>query len=192
MSARLLNETTNINLTNLDIPKINIDNHSEIIQKENELEKEEQQLSINVDKYDLVKENIKNKYKYLVCAIAINFLLMSILNINTIGLYLILSLIEAIILTNLELKNGTFKENYELLNNILPNLINSNKENIKKLKQDLELIKNKIKELNEQQTTISKIIYPENQIEKDNSELIQNDIKIKNYDFFSYLNDINN
>lgn len=192
MSARLLNETTNINLTNLDIPKINIDNNSEIIQKENELEKEEQQLSINVDKYDLVKENIKNKYKYLVCAIVINFLLMSILNINTIGLYLILSLIEAIILTNLELKNGTFKENYELLNNILPNLINSNKENIKKLKQDLELIKNKIKELNEQQTTISKIIYPENQIEKDNSESIQNDIKIKNYDFFSYLNDINN
>lgn len=192
MSARLLNETTNINLTNLDIPKINIDNNSEIIQKENELEREEQQLSINVDKYDLVKENIKNKYKYLVCAIAINFLLMSILNINTIGLYLILSLIEAIILINIELKNGTFKENYELLNNTLPNLINSNKDNIKKLKQDLELIKNKIQELNEQQTTISKIIYPENQIEKDNSESIQNDIKIKNYDFFSYLNDINN
>lgn len=192
MSARLLNETTNINLTNLDIPKINIDNHSEIIQKENELEKEEQQLSINVDKYDLVKENIKNKYKYLVCAIAINFLLMSILNINTIGIYLILSLIEAIILTNLELKNGTFKENYELLNNTIPNLINSNKENIKKLKQDLKLIKNRIQELNDQQTSISKIIYPENQIEKDNSESIQNDIKIKNYDFFSYLNDINN
>ena len=187
MSDRLLNETTNINLTNL-----NINNNSEIIQKENELEKEEQQLSINVDKYDLVKENIKNKYKYLVCAIAINFLLMSILNINTIGLYLILSLIEAIILTNLELKNGTFKENYELLNNILPNLINSNKDNIKKLKQDLELIKNRIQKLNDQQTSISKIIYPENQIEKDNSELIQNDIKIKNYDFFSYLNDINN
>lgn len=192
MSARLLNETTNINLTNLDIPKTNIDNHSEIIQKENELEKEEQQLSMNIDKYDLVKENIKNKYKYLVCAIAINFLLMSLLNINTIGLYLILSLIEAIILTNLELKNGTFKENYELLNNILPNLINTNKDNIKKLKQELELIKSKIQELNEQQTTISKIIYPENQIEKDNSESIQNDIKIKNYDFFSYLNDINN
>ena len=168
MSARLLNETTNINLTNLDIPKTNIDNHSEIIQKENELEKEEQQLSMNIDKYDLVKENIKNKYKYLVCAIAINFLLMSLLNINTIGLYLILSLIEAIILTNLELKNGTFKENYELLNNILPNLINTNKDNIKKLKQELELIKSKIQELNEQQTTISKIIYPENQIEKDN------------------------
>lgn len=192
MSDRLLNETTNINLTNLDIPKININNNSEIIQKENELEKEEQQLSINVDKYDLVKENIKNKYKYLVCAIAINFLLMSILNINTIGLYLILSLIEVIILTNLELKNGTFKENYELLNNTIPNLINSNKENIKKLKQDLELIKNRIQKLNDQQTSISKIIYPENQIEKDNSELIQNDIKIKNYDFFSYLNDINN
>lgn len=190
MSARLLNETTNINLTNLNISKININNNSEIIQKENELEKEEQQLSINVDKYDLVKENIKNKYKYLVCAIAINFLLMSILNINTIGIYLILSLIEAIILTNLELKNGTFKENYELLNNILPNLINSNKDNIKKLKQDLELIKNRIKKLNDQQTSISKIIYPENQIEKDNSESIQNDIKIKNYDFFSYLNDI--
>lgn len=192
MSARLLNETTNINLTNLNISKININNNSEIIQKENELEKEEQQLSINVDKYDLVKENIKNKYKYLVCAIAINFLLMSILNINTIGLYLILSLIEAIILTNLELKNGTFKENYELLNNILPNLINSNKDNIKKLKQDLELIKNRIQKINDQQTSISKIIYPENQIEKDNPELIQNDIKIKNYDFFSYLNDINN
>lgn len=192
MSARLLNETTNINLTNLNISKININNNSEIIQKENELEKEEQQLSINVDKYDLVKENIKNKYKYLVCAIAINFLLMSILNINTIGIYLILSLIEAIILINIELKNGTFKENYELLNNTIPNLINSNKENIKKIKHDLELIKNKIKELNEQQTSISKIIYPENQIEKDNSELIQNDIKIKNYDFFSYLNDINN
>lgn len=192
MSARLLNETTNINLTNLNISKINIDNHSEIIQKENELEREEQQLSINVDKYDLVKENIKNKYKYLVYAIAINFLLMSILNINTIGIYLILSLIEAIILINIELKNGTFKENYELLNNTIPNLINSNKENIKKLKQDLELIKNKIQELNEQQTSISKIIYPENQIEKDNSESIQNDIKIKNYDFFSYLNDINN
>ena len=192
MSARLLNETTNINLTNLDIPKINIDNYSEIIQKENELEKEEQQLSINVDKYDLVKENIKNKYKYLVCAIAINFLLMSILNINTIGIYLILSLIEAIILTNLELKNGTFKENYELLNNTIPNLINSNKDNIKKLKQDLELIKNRIQKLNDQQTSISKIIYPENQIEKENSESIQNDIKIKNYDFFSYLNDINN
>lgn len=192
MSARLLNETTNINLTNLNISKINININSEIIQKENELEREEQQLSINVDKYDLVKENIKNKYKYLVCAIAINFLLMSILNINTIGIYLILSLIEAIILINIELKNGTFKENYELLNNTIPNLINSNKENIKKLKQDLELIKNKIQELNEQQTTISKIIYPENQIEKDNSESIQNDIKIKNYDFFSYLNDINN
>lgn len=192
MSARLLNETTNINLTNLNISKININNNYEIIQKENELEREEQQLSINVDKYDLVKENIKNKYKYLVCAIAINFLLMSILNINTIGIYLILSLIEAIILINIELKNGTFKENYELLNNTLPNLINSNKDNIKKLKQDLELIKNKIQELNEQQTTISKIIYPENQIEKDNSESIQNDIKIKNYDFFSYLNDINN
>lgn len=192
MSARLLNETTNINLTNLNISKININNNSEIIQKENELEREEQQLSINVDKYDLVKENIKNKYKYLVCAIAINFLLMSILNINTIGIYLILSLIEAIILINIELKNGTFKENYELLNNTIPNLINSNKDNIKKLKQDLELIKNKIQELNEQQTTISKIIYPENQIEKDNSESIQNDIKIKNYDFFSYLNDINN
>lgn len=192
MSARLLNETTNINLTNLDIPKINIDNNSEIIQKENELEKEEQQLSINVDKYDFVKENIKNKYKYLVCAIAINFLLMSILNINTIGIYLILSLIEAIILINIELKNGTFKENYELLNNTLPNLINSNKENIKKLKQDLELIKNRIQKINDQQTSISKIIYPENKIEKDNSELIQNDIKIKNYDFFSYLNDINN
>lgn len=192
MSARLLNETTNINLTNLNISKINIDNHSEIIQKENELEREEQQLSINVDKYDLVKENIKNKYKYLVCAIAINFLLMSILNINTIGIYLILSLIEAIILINIELKNGTFKENYELLNNTLPNLINSNKDNIKKLKQDLELIKNRIQKLNDQQTSISKIIYPENQIEKDNSELIQNDIKIKNYDFFSYLNDINN
>lgn len=192
MSARLLNETTNINLTNLNISKINIDNHSEIIQKENELEREEQQLSINVDKYDLVKENIKNKYKYLVYAIAINFLLMSILNINTIGIYLILSLIEAIILINIELKNGTFKENYELLNNTIPNLINSNKDNIKKLKQDLELIKNRIQKLNEQQTTISKIIYPENQIEKENSESIQNDIKIKNYDFFSYLNDINN
>ena len=192
MSARLLNETTNINLTNLNISKINININSEIIQKENELEREEQQLSINVDKYELVKENIKNNYKYLVYAIAINFLLMSILNINTIGIYLILSLIEAIILINIELKNGTFKENYELLNNTIPNLINSNKENIKKLKQDLELIKNKIQELNEQQTTISKIIYPENQIEKDNSESIQNDIKIKNYDFFSYLNDINN
>ena len=190
MSARLLNETTNINLTNLEFSKINIDNNSEIVQKENELEKEEQQLSTNVDKYDFVKENIKNKYKYLVCAIAINFLLMSILNINTIGIYLILSLIEAIILTNLELKNGTFKENYELLNNTLPNLINTNKDNIKKLKQDLELIKNRIQKLNDQQTSISKIIYPENQIEKDNSELIQNDIKIKNYDFFSYLNDI--
>ena len=106
---------------------------------------------------------------------------MSILNINTIGIYLILSLIEAIILINIELKNGTFKENYELLNNTLPNLINSNKENIKKLKQDLELIKNRIQKLNDQQTSISKIIYPENQIEKDNSELIQNDIKIKNY-----------
>ena len=187
MSARLLNETTNINLTNLNISKINIDNHSEIIQKENELEKEEQQLSINVDKYDLVKENIKNKYKYLVYAIAINFLLMSILNINTIGIYLILSLIEAIILINIELKNGTFKENYELLNNTLPNLINSNKDNIKKLKQDLELIKNRIQKLNDQQTSISKIIYPENQIEKDNSESIQNDIKIKNYDFFFIL-----
>ena len=192
MSARLLNETTNINLTNLNISKINININSEIIQKENELEREEQQLSINVDKYDLVKENIKNKYKYLVCAIAINFLLMSILNINTIGIYLILSLIEAIILINIELKNGTFKENYELLNNTIPNLINSNKDNIKKLKQDLELIKNRIQELNDQQTSISKIIYPENQIEKDNSESIQNDIKIKNYDFFSYLNDINN
>ena len=192
MSARLLNETTNINLTNLNISKINININSEIIQKENELEREEQQLSINVDKYDLVKENIKNKYKYLVCAIAINFLLMSILNINTIGIYLILSLIEAIILINIELKNGTFKENYELLNNTIPNLINSNKDNIKKLKQDLELIKNRIQELNDQQTSISKIIYPENQIEKDNSESIQNDIKIKDYDFFSYLNDINN
>lgn len=190
MSARLLNETTNIKIVYLNDTKEKIDDHSEIIQKENELENEEQQLSINVDKYDLVKENIKNKYKYLIYAIAINFLLMSILNINTIGLYLILSLIEAIILTNLELKNGTFKENYELLNNTIPNLINSNKENIKKLKQELELIK--IKRINEQQTAISKIIYPENQIEKDNSESIQNDIKIKNYDFFSYLNDINN
>lgn len=192
MSARLLNETTNTNLTNLDISKTNIDNHSEIIQKENELENEEQQLSINVDKYDSVKENIKNKYKYLICAIAINFLLMSILNINTIGIYLILSLIEAIILINIELKNGTFKENYELLNTTIPNLINSNKDNIKKLKQDLELIKNRIQKLNDQQTSISKIIYPENQIEKDNSESIQNDIKIKNYDFISFLNDINN
>ena len=192
MSARLLNETTNINLTNLNISKININNNSEIIQKENELEKEEQQLSTNVDKYDLVKENIKNKYKYLVCAIAINFLLMSILNINTIGIYLILSLIEAIILINIELKNGTFKENYELLNNTIPNLINSNKDNIKKLKQDLELIKNRIQKLNDLQKSIYKIIYPENQIEKENSESIQNDIKIKNYDFFSYLNDINN
>lgn len=192
MSARLLNETTNINLTNSDIPKINIDNHSEIIQKENELENEEQQLSINVDKYDSVKENIKNKYKYLVYAIVINFLLMSILNINTIGIYLILSLIETIILINIELKNGTFKENYELLNTTIPNLINSNKDNIKKLKQDLELIKNRIQKLNDQQTSISEIIYPENQIEKDNSESIQNDIKIKNYDFISFLNDINN
>lgn len=192
MSARLLNETTNTNLTNLDISKTNIDNHSEIIQKENELENEEQQLSINVDKYDSVKENIKNKYKYLICAIAINFLLMSILNINTIAIYLILSLIEAIILINIELKNGTFKENYELLNTTIPNLINSNKDNIKKLKQDLELIKNRIQKLNDQQTSISKIIYPENQIEKDNLESIQNDIKIKNYDFISFLNDINN
>ena len=33
MSARLLNETTNINLTNLNISKININNNSEIIQK---------------------------------------------------------------------------------------------------------------------------------------------------------------
>ena len=56
----------------------------------------------------------------------------------------------------------------------------------------MELIKNRIQKLNDKQTSISKIIYPENQIEKDNSESIQNDIKIKNYDFFSYLNDINN
>ena len=183
MSARLLNETTNINLTNLDIFKTNIDNHSEIIQKENELENEEQQLSINVDKYDSVKENIKNKYKYLVYAIVINFLLMSILNINTIGIYLILSLIEAIILINIELKNGTFKDNYELLNNTLPNLINSNKNNIKKLNHELELIKNRIQGLSEKQIEIPKIIYPESYLENDKSETIQNDIKIRNYDF---------
>ena len=57
MSARLLNETTNINLTNLNISKININNNSEIIQKENELENE---YSINnVSENFPIQEEIK-------------------------------------------------------------------------------------------------------------------------------------
>lgn len=83
----LLNETTGIGILYDDEEKVHLvevknmpEELPEIIKKENNLEKEQYNLSENIDKLDLVKENIKDKYSGIIISVISEFCLLLVIN----------------------------------------------------------------------------------------------------------------
>jgi len=201
MDSKMLNETTNIrNLYDYKEKNHLIENKSnyqilETAKKENELEIEQYKLSENIDELDLINDNIKNKYNNLIISIISEFCLLWIINIlvtpnnifsiTIVGI--ILTSINILVTTLNEISHKSFKENYRLKNEVLPNLIKSNKDKINSLQKEIDEIKKqtilqKDNKENAGEIDLPKIIYSNSKEDKKiDSEL--SSIKIKNYDF---------
>lgn len=199
----LLNETTgtgilydDYNNIHLVETKRNAEKLPEIIQKENELEVEQHKLSDNIDDLDLVNDNIKEKYKILMISAVTEIFLLWLINVSyTSSSILFISNAEFIFTTInvistviMELKYKSFKENFHLKNEILPNLIKNNRENINKLQAEIYEMKkivqfSKTDISNSKEIEIPRIVYPTSLKQDQVIEQELKGVKIKNYDF---------
>lgn len=206
----LLNETTGIGFIydgeekNYIVDSKNMPKEvNEIMTKEKNLEIEQHNLSENIDTLDLIEKNIKDKYSGIIISIISEFCLLLVINILVTPNNIISLTIGGFILTSLnilvtavyELIRKSFKENYRLKNELLPNLIKNNKEKISGLQKEIDDMKKQAKfsktnVSNTEEIDLSRINYSNGSKGK-YSDLELINIKIKNYDFFSYLNDIN-
>ena len=149
----LLNETTGIGFIydgeekNYIVDSKNMPKEvNEIMTKEKNLEIEQHNLSENIDTLDLIEKNIKDKYSGIIISIISEFCLLLVINILVTPNNIISLTIGGFILTSLnilvtavyELIRKSFKENYRLKNELLPNLIKNNKEKISGLQKEID------------------------------------------------------
>lgn len=198
----LLNETTGIGFIydgeekNYIVDSKNMPKEvNEIMTKENNLEIEQHNLSENIDTLDLIEKNIKDKYIVIIISIISEFCLLLVINILVTPNNIISLTIGGFILTSLnilvtavyELIRKSFKENYRLKNELLPNLIKNNKEKISGLQKEIDDMKKQTKfsktnVSNTEEIYLSRINYSNGSKEKYSDSELSN-IKIKNYDF---------
>lgn len=198
----LLNETTGIGFIydgeekNYIVDSKNMPKEvNEIMTKEKNLEIEQHNLSENIDTLDLIEKNIKNKYSGIIISIISEFFLLLVINILVTPNNIISLTIGGFILTSLnilvtavyELIRKSFKENYRLKNELLPNLIKNNKEKISGLQKEIDDIKKQAKfsktnVSNTEEIDLSRINYSNGSKGK-YSDLELINIKVKNFDF---------
>lgn len=198
----LLNETTGIGIIydreekNYIVDFKNMPKEvNEIMIIENNLEIEQHNLSENIDTLDLIEKNIKNKYNGIIISIISEFCLLLVINAlvtpnNIIFLTIVgivLSSINILVTTVYELINKSFKENYGLKKEVLPNLIKNNRDKISLLQKELDDMKKQAKfsktnNLNIDEIDLSIINYSNGSKEKYSDSELSN-IKVKNYDF---------
>lgn len=198
----LLNETTGIGFIydgeekNYIVDSKNMPKEvNEIMTKEKNLEIEQHNLSENIDTLDLIEKNIKNKYSGIIISIISEFFLLLVINILVTPNNIISLTIGGFILTSLnilvtavyELIRKSFKENYRLKNELLPNLIKNNKEKISGLQKEIDDMKKQAKfsktnASNTEEIDLSRINYSNGSKEK-YSDLELSNIKVKNFDF---------
>lgn len=198
----LLNETTGIGIIydreekNYIVDFKNMPKEvNEIMIIENNLEIEQHNLSENIDTLDLIEKNIKNKYNGIIISIISEFCLLLVINVlvtpnNIISLTIggfILTSLNIIVTTVYELINKSFKENYRLKKEVLPNLIKNNRDKICLLQKELDDMKKQAKfsktnNLNIDEIDLSIINYSNGSKEKYSDSELSN-IKVKNYDF---------
>lgn len=198
----LLNETTGIGIIydreekNYIVDFKNMPKEvNEIMIIENNLEIEQHNLSENIDTLDLIEKNIKNKYNGIIISIISEFCLLLVINTlvtpnNIIFLTIVgivLSSINILVTTVYELINKSFKENYGLKKEVLPNLIKNNRDKISLLQKELDDMKKQAKfsktnNLNIDEIDLSIINYSNGSKEKYSDSELSN-IKVKNYDF---------
>ncbi len=198
----LLNETTGIGFIydgeekNYIVDSKNMPKEAnEIMIIENNLEIEQHNLSENIDTLDLIEKNIKNKYNGIIISIISEFCLLLVINTlvtpnNIIFLTIVgivLSSINILVTTVYELINKSFKENYGLKKEVLPNLIKNNRDKISLLQKELDDMKKQAKfsktnNLNIDEIDLSIINYSNGSKEKYSDSELSN-IKVKNYDF---------
>lgn len=198
----LLNETTGIVIIydgeekNYIVDSKNMPKEAnEIMIIENNLEIEQHNLSENIDTLDLIEKNIKNKYNGIIISIISEFCLLLVINTlvtpnNIIFLTIVgivLSSINILVTTVYELINKSFKENYGLKKEVLPNLIKNNRDKISLLQKELDDMKKQAKfsktnNLNIDEIDLSIINYSNGSKEKYSDSELSN-IKVKNYDF---------
>ena len=198
----LLNETTGIGFIydgeekNYIVDSKNMPKEvNEIMTKEKNLEIEQHNLSENIDTLDLIEKNIKNKYSGIIISIISEFCLLLVINILVTPNNIISLIIGGFILTSLnilvtavyELIRKSFKENYRLKNELLPNLIKNNKEKISGLQKEIDDMKKQAKfsktnASNTEEIDLSRINYSNGSKEK-YSDLELSNIKVKNFDF---------
>ena len=198
----LLNETTGIGFIydgeekNYIVDSKNMPKEvNEIMTKEKNLEIEQHNLSENIDTLDLIEKNIKDKYSGIIISIISEFCLLLVINALVTPNNIISLTIGGFILTSLnilvtavyELIRKSFKENYLLKNELLPNLIKNNKEKISGLQKEIDDMKKQTKfsktnVSNTEETDLSRINYSNGSKEKYSDSELSN-IIIKNYDF---------
>ena len=198
----LLNETTGIGFIydgeekNYIVDSKNMPKEvNEIMTKEKNLEIEQHNLSVNIDTLDLIEKNIKDKYSGIIISIISEFCLLLVINILVTPNNIISLTIGGFILTSLnilvtavyELIRKSFKENYRLKNELLPNLIKNNKEKISGLQKEIDDMKKQAKfsktnVSNTEEIDLSRINYSNGSKGK-YSDLELSNIKIKNFDF---------
>lgn len=198
----LLNETTGVGFIydgeekNYIVDSKNMPKEAnEIMIIENNLEIEQHNLSENIDTLDLIEKNIKNKYNGIIISIISEFCLLLVINTlvtpnNIIFLTIVgivLSSINILVTTVYELINKSFKENYGLKKEVLPNLIKNNRDKISLLQKELDDMKKQAKfsktnNLNIDEIDLSIINYSNGSKEKYSDSELSN-IKVKNYDF---------
>ena len=198
----LLNETTGIGFIydgeekNYIVDSKNMPKEvNEIMTKEKNLEIEQHNLSENIDTLDLIEKNIKNKYSGIIISIISEFCLLLVINILVTPNNIISLTIGGFILTSLnilvtavyELIRKSFKENYRLKNELLPNLIKNNKEKISGLQKEIDDMKKQAKfsktnASNTEEIDLSRINYSNGSKGK-YSDLELINIKVKNFDF---------
>lgn len=198
----LLNETTGIGFIydeeekNYIVDSKNMPKEvNEIMTKEKNLEIEQHNLSENIDTLDLIEKNIKDKYSGIIISIISEFCLLLVINILVTPNNIISLTIGGFILTSLnilvtavyELIRKSFKENYRLKNELLPNLIKNNKEKISGLQKEIDDMKKQAKfskknVSNTEEIDLSRINYSNGSKGK-YSDLELSNIKIKNFDF---------
>lgn len=198
----LLNETTGIGFIydeeekNYIVDSKNMPKEvNEIMTKEKNLEIEQHNLSENIDTLDLIEKNIKDKYSGIIISIISEFCLLLVINILVTPNNIISLTIGGFILTSLnilvtavyELIRKSFKENYRLKNELLPNLIKNNKEKISGLQKEIDDMKKQAKfsktnVSNTEEIDLSRINYSNGSKEK-YSDLELINIKVKNFDF---------
>lgn len=198
----LLNETTGIGIIydreekNYIVDSKNMPKEvNEIMIIENNLEIEQHNLSENIDTLDLIEKNIKNKYNGIIISIISEFCLLLVINALVTPNNIISLTIGGFILTSLnilvtavyELIRKSFKENYRLKKEVLPNLIKNNRDKISLLQKELDDMKKQAKfsktnNLNIDEIDLSIINYSNGSKEKYSDSELSN-IKVKNYDF---------